>query len=81
MIVDSDCEVNNKLIKVHNHDDEDYNESNIAYNSDSNNDFNTAYDDNNNNDSDLSLSNNIVEDCDTDNKCIAEFEETRSFLY
>ena len=81
MIVDSDCEVDSKLIRHHDHDDEDYSDSNIAYDSDSDNDSNTTYDDDDDSGSDLSLRNNVDEDCDTDDECTAEFEETRSFLY
>ena len=81
IIVDFDCEVDNKLIKLHDHDNKDYNESNIAYDSDNNNDFNTIYDDDDDSDNDLSLRNNVDENCDTDDECTAEFKETRSFLY
>jgi hypothetical protein len=81
MIVDSDCGVDSKLIRLHDHDDEDYSDSNIAYDSDSDNDSNTTYDDDDDSDSDLSLRNNVDENCDTDDECTAEFEETRSFLY
>jgi len=81
MIVDSDCEVDSKLIRVYDHDDEGYSDSNTAYDSDSDNDSNTTYDGDDDSDSDLSLRNNIDENCDTDDECTAEFEETRSFLY
>ncbi len=81
MIVDSDCEVDSKLIRLHDHDDEDYSDSNIAYDSDSDNDSNTTYDDNDDSDSDLSLRNNVDENCDTDDECTAEFKETQLFLY
>ena len=81
MIVNSNCEVDNKFIKLYDHDNKNYKESNIAYNSNSDNDFNTTYNNDDNSDSDLSLNNNIAENCDIDNKCTAEFEETRSFLY
>jgi len=81
MIVDSDCGVDSKPIRVYDHDDEDYSDSNTAYDSDSDNDSNTAYDGDDDSDSDLSLRNNIDEDCDTDDECTAESEETRSFLY
>ncbi len=76
MIVNSDCEVDSKLIRLHDHDDEDYSDSNIAYDSDSDNDSNTTYDDDDDSDSDLSLRNNVDENCDTDDECTAEFEET-----
>ena len=81
MIVDSDCEVDSKLIRHHDHDDEDYSDSNITYDSDSDNDFNTTYDDDDDSDNDLSLRNNVDENCDTNDECTAEFKETRLFLY
>ncbi len=81
MIIDSDCEVNSKLIKLHDHDDKGYSDFNIAYDNDSDNDFNTAYDGDDDSDSNLSLRNNIAENCDTDDECTVKFEETRSFLY
>ena len=81
MIVDFNCEVNSKFIRLHDYDDEDYNDSNIACDNNSDNDFNTTYDDNDDSDSDLSLRNNVNKDCDINNKYTAEFEETRSFLY
>ena len=76
MIVDSDCEVDSKLIRLHDHDDEYYSDSNIDYDSDSNNDSNTTYDDDDDSDNDLSLRNNVDENCNTDDECTAEFEET-----
>ncbi len=81
MIINSDCEINNKLIKLYDHDDKDYNDFNTIYNNDSDNDFNTTYDDDDNSDSDLSLRNNVNENYNTNDECTAEFEETRSFLY
>ena len=81
MIVDSNCEVDNKFIKFHDYNNKDYSDFNIAYDSDSNNDFNTTYNDDDNSDSDLSLRNNVNENCDTDDEYTAEFKETRSFLY
>jgi len=81
MIVDSDCGVDSKPTRVYDHDDEGYSDSNTTYDSDSDNDSNTAYDGDDDSDSDLSLRNNIDENCDTDDECTAEFEETRSFLY
>jgi len=81
MVVDSDCGVDSKPTRLHDHDGEGYSESNTAYDSDSDNDSNTAYDGDGDSDSDLSLGNNIAEDCDTDDECTAGSEETRSFLY
>ena len=81
MIVNFDCEVDSKPTRLHDHDDEDYSDSDTAYDSDNNNDSNTAYDDDSDSDDDLSLRNNIVEDCGTDDECTAGSEETRSFLY
>ncbi len=81
MIVDSDCEVDSKLIRLHDHDVEDYSNSNITYDSNSDNDFNTTYDNNDDSNNDLSLHNNVDENCNTDDECIAEFKEIQSFLY
>ena len=81
MIVDSDCEINSMLKTIHDRDDEGYSDSNIPCESESDNDSNIAYDRDSDSDSDLSLFYNINDDCDTDNECTAEFEETRSFLY
>ena len=81
IIINFNCEVSNKLIRFHDHDDKDYNDFNIIYNNDNDNDFNTIYDDDDDSDSNLSLRNNINENCDTDDEYIIKFKKTRSFLY
>ena len=81
IIVDFKCEVNSKLIRIYNYHDQDYNNSNIVYDSDNNNDFKATYNCDSDSDNDLSLFNNIVKNCNIDDECTTEFEETRSFLY
>jgi len=81
IIVDSDCEVDSKPTRLYNYNNKDYSDSNTTYNSNSDNDSNTTYNNSDNSGSNLSLRKNVDKNCNIDNKCTAESEETRSFLY